>query len=74
MRSTAVRSDSRETILDAANRLLARVGYMKMTMEDIAAEAGISKRTIYLRFPSKEEIGLSSINRVVQNLVNSLRG
>ncbi len=72
MRSSAVRSDSRETILDAADRLLASVGYQKMTMEDIAIEAGISKRTIYLRFPSKEEIGLSSIDRVVQNLIKRL--
>jgi len=29
-------------------------------------EAGVSKRTIYLHFSSKEDVGLSSIGRVVE--------
>jgi len=58
-------SDTRELILDATDRLMQRYGFRKMTMDDIAREAGISKRTIYTHFPSKEEVGLSSIARVV---------
>jgi AcrR family transcriptional regulator len=44
-----------------------------MTMDDIAREAGVSKRTIYTYFPSKEEVGLSSIARVVSYAQEQMR-
>ncbi|MGC8669418.1 MAG: TetR/AcrR family transcriptional regulator [Chthonomonadales bacterium] len=53
----------RETILDAAIRLMQRYGYRKTTMEDLAREAGIGKGTIYLYFPSKEEVALACADR-----------
>jgi AcrR family transcriptional regulator len=66
-------TDTRETILDATDRLMQRYGFRKMTMDDIAREAGISKRTIYTYFPSKEEVGLSSIARVVSFAQRQMR-
>jgi AcrR family transcriptional regulator len=60
------KQDTRDLIIDAADRLMARLGFRKMTMDDVAREAGVSKRTIYLHFASKEEVGLSSIGRVVE--------
>lgn len=63
----------RDSILDATDRLLARYGYRKMTVEDIAAEAGIGKGTIYLHFSSKEEVVLSHIDRIVERLKERLR-
>src|ERR1041385_8959607 len=72
MTTTAIRRDMREIILDATERLLARYGYQKMTMDDLAREAGIGKRTIYLHFPGKEEVALSSIDRVVERLLTEL--
>jgi AcrR family transcriptional regulator len=66
VQATAVKPDTSEAILDAMDTLMARYGYRKTTMDDLAREAGISKRTIYLYFPSKEEVALSSIGRVVQ--------
>jgi AcrR family transcriptional regulator len=62
-----------DAILDAMERLLARFGYKKTTMEDVAREAGIGKGTIYLHFPSKEELALRSIDRVVQRVQDRLR-
>jgi len=41
-------------------------------MDDIAREAGIGKRTIYLHFPSKEEVALGSIDRIVERLKERL--
>jgi AcrR family transcriptional regulator len=72
MRATATREDIRDLILDATDRLLARYGYRKMTMDDLAQEVGIGKGTIYLHFPSKEEIVLSHVDRIVERLKGEL--
>jgi len=56
---------NRERILDAAERLLGRYGYRKMTVEDLAAEAGIGKGTVYLSFRSKEDALLATVDRIV---------
>lgn len=56
--------DLRDLVLDAAERLLGRVGYQKMTMDDIAREAGVGKRTIYLHFTGKEDVALRTIDRI----------
>jgi TetR/AcrR family fatty acid metabolism transcriptional regulator len=73
MRQTARRSDIRDLILDAVDTLLARYGYGKMTMEDVARQVGIGKGTIYLHFPSKEELVLSHIDRIAETVVRNLR-
>ena len=43
-------------ILDAALTVFAEKGFAAARMEDIAAKAGVTKGTIYLYFPSKEEV------------------
>lgn len=49
--------DERERqILDAAAAVITRVGYDKTTVGDVAAEAGLSRRTVYLYFKGKEAI------------------
>src|SRR6059036_2207992 len=65
MRTTLAPAQIHDAILDAAERLLARYGYRKTTVDDLAREAGIGKGTVYLHFPSKEEVALCSIDRVV---------
>lgn len=60
--------DVRSAILDATNRLLARNGYKKMTIDDLAAEVGIGKGSVYLHFASKEEIALSHIDAIIERL------
>jgi AcrR family transcriptional regulator len=65
--------DPRDAILDAMERLLARYGYRKTTVDDLAREAGIGKGTVYLHFPSKEEVALCSIDRVVGRVQERLR-
>jgi AcrR family transcriptional regulator len=71
--ATAPKLDTREVILDACDRLMGRYGFRKMTVDHLAREAGISKRTVYLYFRSKEEIGLSSIDRVVARTLDEMR-
>ena len=73
MAAIAPKSSVKDAILDATDRLLARYGYRKMTVEDIAAEAGIGKGSIYLHFSSKEEVVLSHIDRIVDRLRERLK-
>ncbi len=60
-------------ILDATDRLLARYGYRKMTIDDLAREVGIGKGSIYLHFRSKEEVVYAHIDRVIQCLLQRLK-
>jgi AcrR family transcriptional regulator len=62
----------REALLDATDRLLARSGYQKMTIDELASEVGIGKGSVYLHFTSKEEIALSHIDRIIERLKNEL--
>jgi len=73
MAAIAPKEAVKDAILDATDRLLARFGYRKMTVEDIATEAGIGKGTVYLHFSSKEEVVLSHIDRIVERLRDRLK-
>lgn len=73
MKSAVQTKDTREAILDATDKLLARFGYKKMTIDDLAQEVGIGKGSVYLHFPSKEEIALSQIDRIIERLKSNLR-
>ena len=68
MTAIITREETREAILDATDRLLARYGYRKMTIEDLAREVGIGKGSIYLHFSSKEEVVLTHVDRIVERL------
>lgn len=48
--------DRRHTILDAAQLCFARTGFHQTTMQDVAAEAGMSPANIYRYFSSKDAL------------------
>jgi AcrR family transcriptional regulator len=52
--------ESRQAILLAALGLVADVGYARLTIEGIAARAGVGKQTIYRWWPSKADILLEA--------------
>ena len=72
MRDSVQPRSTRDAILDATDRLLAKYGYKKMTIDDLAAEVGIGKGSVYLHFASKEEIALSHIDRIIDRLKKRL--
>jgi TetR/AcrR family transcriptional regulator of autoinduction and epiphytic fitness len=43
-------------LIDAAEKLFLGKGYHATTMDEVASAAGVSKKTIYLTFPSKEAL------------------
>jgi AcrR family transcriptional regulator len=42
-----------EAVLTAAVELLAEAGFARLTMEQVAARAGVGKASVYLRWPNK---------------------
>ncbi|MBJ7455942.1 MAG: TetR/AcrR family transcriptional regulator [Thermoleophilia bacterium] len=53
-----------DAILDAAVSLMREVGYARMSMEAVAAAAGVSKPTLYLRYAGKAELVVAAHERV----------
>ena len=56
----------RERILDTADRLFYRQGVRAVGVDTIAAEIGISKRTLYNYFPSKDSLIAAYLTRRIR--------
>ena len=50
------KQQTRLRILDAAFGLFWRQGFLRVSMDEIAARAGITKRALYQHFPSKDDL------------------
>jgi AcrR family transcriptional regulator len=61
-----------EAIVGAANRLLAERGFETMTMDDVAAEVGIAKASLYKHFESKEELAAAAMIRVLDRALEQV--
>src|SRR5918997_3320573 len=63
--ATDTASERRARILDAAERCFVRAGFHRTTMQDVAAEAGMSPGNLYRYFRSKDMIvvGLAERDR-----------
>lgn len=65
------RVDSKERrveIIEAAMRCLLRSGYHRTSMDDIVAESGLSKGTIYWHFKNKKDLFLALFDYVVDQM------
>jgi AcrR family transcriptional regulator len=62
-----------ESITDAAKALMAEKGYAGMSVEELATRAGISKPTLYSRFPGgKDEIVVNIVVSHMQRMIGAL--
>ncbi|OMC22772.1 TetR/AcrR family transcriptional regulator [Mycobacterium sp. SP-6446] len=50
------RTDLERTILDTARAVFETYGVRRANIEDVAARAGVSRSTIYRRFPTKDDL------------------
>lgn len=54
-----------DAIVSTVNRLLAEKGFDLMTVDEVAAEVGIAKASLYKHFASKEELAAAAMVRVL---------
>lgn len=50
-----------DAIIRAVNLLLAEKGFEAMTVDEVAANVGIAKASLYKHFPSKEDLGAAAM-------------
>ncbi len=53
-------------MLDAALDLFLEKGFEQTTMEGVAASVGMTKRTIYARYPDKRALFLATVERAIE--------
>ena len=55
-----------DAIIQTVNRLLAEKGFEAMTVDEVAAEVGIAKASLYKHFPSKEDLAAAAMVNVMR--------
>lgn len=60
-----LRQKRTDLILEAAEELLIRKGYYNASMDEIAAQAGVAKGTLYQHFSTKEDLFFAFIEKVL---------
>ena len=61
-----------DAIVDAVNRLLAEKGFDLMTVDEVVADVGIAKASLYKHFSSKEELAAAAMVRVLERALAEL--
>lgn len=59
-------SDTKQRIIDTARELFARKGVQKTSLQEIAAQLGITKPALYYHFTSREEL----VRSIMQPLID----
>jgi len=68
-RKTAARTDAEQALLDAAERLLADVGYAGVTTRRLAEEAGLNHGLVHYYFGSNENLLVHALERFTERLI-----
>jgi AcrR family transcriptional regulator len=61
-----------EAIVDVVNRLLSEKGYEFMTVDEVAAEVGMAKASLYKHFASKEALAAAAMVRVLERALAAM--
>lgn len=68
------RAQRRQALVDAASRAFARDGFAGTSLEDVAAEAGVARDTIYRNFDTKADLYRAVLERIRQQLADAVGG
>jgi AcrR family transcriptional regulator len=63
---------ARSRILDAASELFYAKGYRNVTLSELAARLGMSKKTLYLYFEGKEDMAGAVLDRTMQAIARKV--
>ncbi len=67
-RSAESRDDKMDQILAAAERRLRKGGYQALSVASIARELGLAQNAIYWYFPSKDELFVATMRRMLEKI------
>lgn len=70
---TRIQKKNRKAILDAALDVFSAHGFRGATLDQIAAEAGLSKPNLLYYFPSKEAIHVALLSALMDTWLDPLR-
>jgi TetR/AcrR family transcriptional regulator len=70
--STATLTELDRTILDTARTVFETYGVRRANIEDVAARAGVSRSTVYRRFPTKDDLFEHVVRREAQLFFTTL--
>jgi AcrR family transcriptional regulator len=65
-------TDADRVILDTARQVFETYGVRRANIEDIAARAGVSRSTIYRRFPTKDDLFERVVRREAERFFSTL--
>ena len=69
---TDVRVTTPARILDATFRALQDFGLSRLTVEDVAQRAGLSRQTVYRYFPSKDHLMMALVSREEETFLDGV--
>lgn len=67
------RQEREALILEAAEEVLMEKGYYETSMDEIATRVGVAKGTVYLHFPSKEDLVVAIFQRDMERLLQLIK-
>lgn len=72
MAKRKTKEEMKQAIINAAMNLLDEKSYQRVTMDEIADKAGISKRTLYKYFPSKSNLFVTEFKNYFAEFRNNI--
>lgn len=72
--TTVTATSAEDRVLDAARRCVDRWGLSKLTIDDVATEAGVSRATLYRLFPGGKDVMFDALRvRELQEFFSGMR-